>query len=565
MVVYGAALFCSAPAPAQSGTGQLHAFEQLVPPRSRHHFIPIAPTWSKREEYLIREGLNLLPGNRSTAFRQVTYFTRKQAGYQSDYVKQLSYDEDGRLIKEADQMANDRYERDFYPNHSIANYLHWHKGEGVIAGYSLDPGGKTIARIQNGRGEIITWVSGPGDLVHSWVYRGEYVLTKSFSHRILIAENYCATSGDTLYITPVGKQLTLKTQREIWTEPEQGALHGQVLPGSQPNQISTKTTPGAPAPPSDEIHVRLLASGPEVGERPAEKAAAAVSLQRVNDYRSRRDAFLKEYTADLLAAGQYELLADPETSFESAATRELESALNQTTGNSIRKDLLVAFYTVLSHSHEKLAVITLISGGYSSAVPADLQAEVLMPLLQDPDRQVRLSALRVLGFVANRCGESFDAQLAREFASMLESDPSLRPDTLRAIGLTRRKELAESVSRYLVDKTPAVRAEAAFSLAILTAPSTTYQVRIAALLEDADRNVRQRAVSALYTMNAKSAEPFVEKMLGDRDPLLRIDAIRMLVLSHAVQASGAIQLLSNDPDERVRKEVDAAIKLLGTG
>jgi len=559
-VVCAGFLFCStlAPAEAQSSAGQLRAQEALVAPGSRHQFTSVVSNWVKREEYLARQGPEafiVVPkpqrGSESPVLRQVTYFSRNQSGSQTGYVKLLRYDPDGRLTKEVDQTQNDRFERDFYPNSSIANYLHWHKGRGMVAGFSLDPGGKAMARLHNGSGEITTWVFGPDDFTHGWLSGGDYVLTKTYSHRILVSETFWLPSGDSLRITAAEERLTLATRREFWTEPVQGVPYGQVWPGQPPTQSGIKATPGAPSPASDAIHDRL-----------AENAGSEVP-QSANDYRSRRDEFLKQYVAYLLVAGRKDLLsdADPSADFARSATLEFERELSRTQDDKARRRLVRRFYEGLSTSREKRAAIALIAGGYVSPIPVDMQAEILTPFLKDPDRNIRQSTVRALGFVANR-SDSDAPRLAKTFVSMLDAEPSLRVEALMALGLAHRHEFAGAVSPYLRDTVPAVRAEAAFCLATLSAPETTYETQIAELLQDTDRNVRQRAISALYVMNARSAEPYLEKMLGDQDAHIRVDTIHMLVYSHAVQASPAIRLLRDDPDEQVRKEVEEAIKRL---
>lgn len=244
-----------------------------------------------------------------------------------------------------------------------------------------------------------------------------------------------------------------------------------------------------------------------------------------------------------------------------SATLAFEHKLSAAKDDNARRKLIHTYYGGLRSSPEKQLGIALISDRYVSPIPVEMRAEVLTPLLKDRDPDIRRSTVRALGFVANsRDGDS--AKVAKRLASMLKTDPPLRSDILMAIGLSHRKEYAQTVSQFLVDSSPSIRAQAAFSVALLTAPETTYQLQIAALLDDPDRNVRQRAISALYNMNAKSAEHYLEKMLGDADPLLRIDVLRMLEYSHAIQASAAIERLRNDTDERVRKEVEEAIKQL---
>ncbi len=245
------------------------------------------------------------------------------------------------------------------------------------------------------------------------------------------------------------------------------------------------------------------------------------------------------------------------------AALAFEQQLTITKDNNARYNLIHTYNSGLRSPQEKQAAIALISSRYFSPIPLGMRAEVLIPLLTDDDRDIRRSTVQALGFVAN-VSRADAAKITKRFASMLTTDPYLRTDILMAIGLSHHKEYAKKVSHYLRDTSPAVRAEAAFCVATLTAPDTSYQLQIAPLLEDADRNVRQRAISALYVMNSKSVERYMEKMLTDPDARVRIDVIRLLVYSHAVQASPAIQLLSNDPDELVRKEVEDAIKQLNT-
>ncbi len=389
-------------AQVQSAGGQRRGSETLRDSKPTHQFAPVDPHWVKREEYLARRGpeaFSPVPapprGSRNGLVRQVTYYGRGQTGSPTSYLKLLRYDDAGRLMKEVDQTPNDRFERDLYPEGSVANNLHWRKGRGMVAGFSHDRAGRVTARLENGSGDVTTWVYGPDDYTRGSLEGGSYLLTRVYARRTLISETFWLPSGDSLRRTKAEERLTLASHREFWTAPEQGGAYGQVWPGQPQAQTGIEAASDGPGPRSDAIHQRLLASE-FVHRDPSPGRAAAEISERAADYRSRRDEFLRKYTAYFHAVGRDNLtvMADPDADFVALATREFQRELARDQDDRDRRELIRGYSdSLLGDAHpgvRQRAISALANMNTGSAEPN------LEQMLGDKDAHIRGDAIRML-------------------------------------------------------------------------------------------------------------------------------------------------------------------------
>ena len=301
----------------QAASGDSSAMEKLVPESSRHAFLPIDPAWVKRAAYLKPAGDEAFevvpmpePNRKQRLYSHITYFLPGKETDPSAYTRLLAYDADGRLLHEVDQTPTERFEREFYPDGSPAGYLHWQQEQGVVSAYNLDPHGKTIARVQNGEGEHLSWIFGPDDYTHGWLHKGAYLLTKIYRQKKRTSTTFWLLSGDDLRITPSEERLTLSAQKEYWTRPVRGDVYGQVGPAMDIAGAGGKLVKqNGSAPPPDAIHQRLMIKTDFVRNRRPEDAARALA-QTGQDYRTRRDAFVRRYRAFLEAAHREDLIPE---------------------------------------------------------------------------------------------------------------------------------------------------------------------------------------------------------------------------------------------------------------
>jgi len=291
--------------------------KKLVPESSRHVFAPIDPTWVKRVDYLQPAGEEAFtvvprpaPNRKQRLFSHVAYFLSGRETEPSAYLKLMCYDAEGHLMQEVDQTQNERFERETYPDGSEAGYLHWQKSKGIVAGYNLDLHGKTIARVQNGEGEHLSWNFGPEDYTRGWLHHGAYYLTKIYRQRKLSSQTFWLLSGDNLRLTLREERLTVSAQQEFWTRRAQGIPYGQAWPADA-REVNTGNLlkQHGPSEPFDAIHQRLLANKDFVRNPRPEDVARAMA-QAKQDYQTRRNTFVRRYRTFLDEAHLKEMIPE---------------------------------------------------------------------------------------------------------------------------------------------------------------------------------------------------------------------------------------------------------------
>ena len=301
-------------APTQGHDEAAAAHDDLLPPSSRHRFLMIDPSWSVKTEYMEKAAEESFmmadppaPGSKLKLFKQLSYHLADKPNDPTGFVKLQRFNQDGTRTMEIDQIGGDHFERELYPDGSIAAYAHWRQGKGVVAGYSLDVRGKVIGRVHDGTGEQVSWIYGPDDYTRSYLDHGVYYLLRSYLARTAYSISFCSPGGDNLRITPTEERLTLASHREFWTLPVRGRAYGQVWPdtmeGMNPRQIQGA---GQPVSKPDAIHDRLLTQDRLV-RNPRPKDLENLANQLGRDYETRRKEFVGEYRRHLDSIGHKDL------------------------------------------------------------------------------------------------------------------------------------------------------------------------------------------------------------------------------------------------------------------
>jgi HEAT repeat protein len=154
-----------------------------------------------------------------------------------------------------------------------------------------------------------------------------------------------------------------------------------------------------------------------------------------------------------------------------------------------------------------------------SALPIEVDADIMLPLLKDPDDEIRAATLRALGRLHHT--DALDAMLA---------------------GLT--------------DSSPGVQGAAVDALARMDGQRVTM-----ALLLHPPATTRQRELAlAIMRENPHPAQlGFLQACLGDRDPDVRCAAVAALSAQHAAHLVAMVEPLLTDPSTDVRREVVTAL------
>lgn len=204
-------------------------------------------------------------------------------------------------------------------------------------------------------------------------------------------------------------------------------------------------------------------------------------------------------------------------------------------------------------------------------------SETILPLLKDPDAQIRWAAAAALGGMgARRYADSLvplltdDAPLVRMRAAFslaeigstahgrwllpLTRDPDthVRRASLVALGALQSKEHATEVVRLLQDPSSVIRAAAAFALGQMAAKE--HADEISALLKDAAPSARCAATGALADMEAARFVSVVRARLDDQgsgylaDQQMRESILALVVLGGSEEAAAIVPLLAHRSD-----------------
>jgi len=212
---------------------------------------------------------------------------------------------------------------------------------------------------------------------------------------------------------------------------------------------------------------------------------------------------------------------------------------------------LPALATLLSDFNEDIRVSALEALLLVGEEFREETIEVLRPLLEDQDPEVRSSAVLVLG--------RLDGPEVEKCISFALKDESalVRQSVIRAFEGKSGAAQLEMFMLALTDEDGEVRRLAVEALGISCDSRSLAPLELA--LQDDDLWVRSAAVRALGRLTGPEAESSVLKALDDAVGLVVIAALETLASMRSMQASSALAKALDHPDEEV---VNAALHLL---
>ena len=222
-------------------------------------------------------------------------------------------------------------------------------------------------------------------------------------------------------------------------------------------------------------------------------------------------------------------------------TNDDELRDSEKTRNAVRN-----FFADLDNRALRLAAMDLLDDRYVYLANPELTAELLGPLIRDPDADVRVRAANAIGY--NACG----AKYADELIAMLDGEPSA--DALvgvaYAMGRSGYQPFATHLEGVLRHPDPEVRSSALFELTVLN-PEKALRHNLR-LLEDPDPSVRRRAIQNFTLAPEEKVFAPLAGMLEDEDPRVRERAVWALGQMHVNDAADAIARRLSDADHHVR-------------
>jgi HEAT repeat protein len=172
---------------------------------------------------------------------------------------------------------------------------------------------------------------------------------------------------------------------------------------------------------------------------------------------------------------------------------------------------------------------------------ADLFA-ALEPLLADASVGVRRAALEALAGNASE-------RIRQLLLGLLESDPDMRRDAIRALGRVGDDRMIPKVIQIFRSCDPEQKAFAVQALSAIGSPSV--EPFIAQQLGHRDPRVRRHSVTALVRLGTSSALRRVRVALEDEDERVRLAVVKALASCPHPIARSALERLCLDPVESV--------------
>lgn len=176
-------------------------------------------------------------------------------------------------------------------------------------------------------------------------------------------------------------------------------------------------------------------------------------------------------------------------------------------------------------------------------------------LVNDPDPQVRIRALRALGTY----GRPDDISLAADRAA--DTDANVRVEALVTLGMMQGEEAAEALSQWLEGGIIATRRQALLSLVRVSGESALEH--IADWMARSDWLERATAAAALRYVNARVARPYVDLLLMDEDERVVAAALQSALRAPSPSADSVARRYVSHRDPVLRRI--AAHHLASTG
>ncbi len=174
--------------------------------------------------------------------------------------------------------------------------------------------------------------------------------------------------------------------------------------------------------------------------------------------------------------------------------------------NKTKEQWLIDCLSLEDYDGKVLAVKTLARMSSGASTPA------IVSLLDDPDAQLRIEAVRALGRL-----KAEDA--VGRLATLLESDkePRVRRAAARALGQIGSGEALLALVETASEKDMLTRIEAVSAL-VLRAPERALPV-LHSVLADGDTHARLFAISRLVPIRRPESVPHLAKLLGSEKPV----------------------------------------------
>lgn len=182
----------------------------------------------------------------------------------------------------------------------------------------------------------------------------------------------------------------------------------------------------------------------------------------------------------------------------------------------------------------------------------------LLPLLEHSNAETRSTAAFAIGQLGDTTAA---AALLQRLAKQTEMTVSRK--VLEALGKIGNQSVLPTLSKYLRDHSPELRAESALALARLAARNfrdPAIAAMLATALHDVEEEVRWTAAYALIRCGDSTVVSSLTSALSDKSPRVRMQAARALgVFGNHLLASRLSEIARHDPDWRVRVNATAAL------
>jgi HEAT repeat protein len=238
------------------------------------------------------------------------------------------------------------------------------------------------------------------------------------------------------------------------------------------------------------------------------------------------------------------------------------AALLEDSNPTVRREAVLALGT-LEANHEIPRIEALLDSkdpGTRAAAAATLAelrhaGDGLLPLLKDPDVEVRLQAAAALG----RSGE-------RKFATPIRallSDDNLwvRAAVLDACGRLCAPSDSDAVVPFVTHAHPLIREKAIEALG--RAGALDRRPLVVEATKDREGRVRAAALAALQRLQGAALQDLALPFLQDPDPMVREQAIAVLGTSSTRAVLNHLRERVRDDDPRVRKQAAEVISAIG--
>ncbi|MEA2035090.1 MAG: HEAT repeat domain-containing protein [Euryarchaeota archaeon] len=186
----------------------------------------------------------------------------------------------------------------------------------------------------------------------------------------------------------------------------------------------------------------------------------------------------------------------------------------------------------------------------------DRAVEPLIDSLYDELSQERSCAARTLGMIGD------ERAIEHLIVAMKDDNKNVRETSAQALAKIGEPAVKPLIER-LTDNNPQIKAGSVVALRITGNRDAV--IPISALLSDNDLHVRREAAKALGRIGNSEIVPALIKALDDDDAGVRLRATGALGRIEGERATDSLKnILTNDPDPRVRKRAAEALTTIGT-